>query len=179
MLATGPWSDVCPEMFHAGPFQSDRARPKWTGRERERRPVECNPEMAGNAQAPWGKNQTGIRPGIVWYHIRPSDGAWPVVGCSAELLDSQLTHTYSGLLHCYGDSGTERQPFLVVQLIMSPRLSISVCRCRLRPFACPTRPDTRASGKMTIADLPATWAACHWRRMELERNVCLAVNKLT
>lgn len=49
------WSDVCSKMFRAGPFQSDRARPKCTGRQRERRPVECNPEMAGNAQATWGR----------------------------------------------------------------------------------------------------------------------------
>lgn len=49
------WSDVCSKMFHAGPFQSDRARPKCTGRQKGWRPVECNPEMAGNAQATWGR----------------------------------------------------------------------------------------------------------------------------
>lgn len=40
------------QLFHAGPFQSDRARPKCTGRQRERRPVGCNPEMGSWMETP-------------------------------------------------------------------------------------------------------------------------------
>lgn len=90
VLGTGPWSDVCSKLFHAGPFQSDRARPKCTGRERERRPVECNPEMAGNAQARRrGEESDRNRLGIICITpIHQMDH-----GLSLAVLRCCLTHT--------------------------------------------------------------------------------------
>lgn len=80
---------------------------------------------------------------------------------SLAVLQRCLTHTHPGRLtavlrtrtYCDGDSS-----HLVAQLIMSPKLSVSYCRSRLRPFACPTPAGANASGKMTIAAMPATWA---------------------
>lgn len=63
-------------------------------------------------------------------------------GSPTVLLDSHSV--YSVVDCCVTEIAVRMYSSLVAQLIMSPKLSVLVCRIRLRMFACPHAADTKS-----------------------------------